>query len=60
MESKPTDEQTKQMTKAISKIDEIIEQIRSARANRDETFSSYSGEEDDFGKLILEVNEGRS
>ncbi|MEX1029332.1 MAG: hypothetical protein WDZ91_04700 [Paenibacillaceae bacterium] len=59
LESKPTDEQRKKMTKAISENEEIIEQIRSARTNRDETFSSYSGDEDDFDKLVLEVNDGR-
>jgi hypothetical protein len=60
LESKPTDEQRKNVTKEISRNEEIIGQIRSARANRDETFSSYSGDEDDFDKLIIEVNEGWS
>jgi hypothetical protein len=56
LESKPTDKQRKKMTKAISENEEIIEQIRSARANRDETFSSYSGDEDEFNIYVTSLN----
>ena len=56
---KDSEQQTKEMTKAISENEEVLKQIRSARANRDHTLSSYSGDEDDFDKLVFEVNDGR-
>jgi hypothetical protein len=54
-----SEEQVKKVSKAISENEEILIQIRSAKAKRDQAFSSYNGNEDDFDKLVFEVNDGR-
>ncbi|MEQ6376349.1 hypothetical protein RZN22_08115 [Bacillaceae bacterium S4-13-58] len=49
-------EQKKRMTKVIFSNDDILEQLRDARKNRDSDFSYYSGDEMEFDKLVDEIN----
>ncbi|MDG5789630.1 hypothetical protein QA612_19415 [Evansella sp. AB-P1] len=51
-----TDKQKKRMTKAIFTNEEVVDQLREARKNRDKEFSYYSGDETEFTKLVDEVN----
>ncbi|MBU9721644.1 MULTISPECIES: hypothetical protein [Bacillaceae] len=51
-----TDKQKKRMTEAIFSNEEVIDQLREARKNRDKEFSYYSGDETEFNKLVDEVN----
>lgn len=47
------------MTKEIFSNDDIIEQLRDARNNRERDFSYYSGDETEFDKLVDEINSER-
>lgn len=51
-----SESQKKRMTKAIFSNEDILEQLRDAKKNRDRDFSYYSGDEDDFDQLVDEVN----
>lgn len=50
--SKISKKQKKKMTKTIFSNDDILEQLRDARKNRDSDFSYYSGDEKEFDKLV--------
>ncbi|MFE7060806.1 hypothetical protein ACFVAD_01475 [Sutcliffiella sp. NPDC057660] len=54
-----SEKQKKKMTKAIFSNDDILEQLRDARKNRDSDFSYYSGDEKEFDKLVDEINSDR-
>lgn len=54
-----SEEQRKNMTKAIFSNKDILEQLRDARRNRDIDFSYYSGDEKEFDKLVDEINSDR-
>ncbi|MDC3418652.1 hypothetical protein [Aquibacillus salsiterrae] len=54
-----TEKQKKNMTKAIFSNEDVLEQLRDARKNRDTDFSYYSGDEMEFDKLVDEVNSDR-
>ncbi|MBM4761388.1 hypothetical protein [Bacillus sp. B15-48] len=54
-----SEKQKKRMTKAIFSNDDILEQLRDARKNRDSDFSNYSGDEIEFDKLVDEINSDR-
>jgi len=54
-----SESQKKQMTKAIFSNDEILEQLKDAKINRDRDFSYYSGDEVEFDKLVDEMNRDR-
>jgi hypothetical protein len=47
----------KQLTKIIFRNEEILRQLRLAKLNRDIDFSSYSGDEQEFTKLVDQVNQ---
>lgn len=53
------EKQKKNMTKAIFSNEDILEQLRNARKNRDSDFSYYSGDEMEFDKLVDEINSDR-
>lgn len=48
--------QKKRMTKMIFSNEDILDQVRDARKNRDSDFSYYSGDEIEFDKLVDEIN----
>ncbi|TWI56343.1 hypothetical protein [Halalkalibacter nanhaiisediminis] len=48
--------QKARMTKAVFENEEVLRQLRQARANRDSDLSSYSDDEEDFDRLVDEVN----
>ncbi|MBW8352148.1 hypothetical protein K0H71_22370 [Bacillus sp. IITD106] len=54
-----SEEQKKRLTKVIFSNDDILEQLRDARKNRDSDFSYYSGDEAEFDKLVDELNSER-
>jgi len=54
-----TEKQKKRMTKAIFSNEDILEQLREARKNRDSDYSYYSGDEVQFDKLVDEMNSDR-
>lgn len=47
-----SEEQRKNVTKAIFSNESIIEQLRDARTNRDNDFLYYSRDENEFDKLV--------
>lgn len=51
--------QKKKITRAIFSNDDILEQLRDARKNRDDDFSYYSGDELEFNKLVDDINNER-
>lgn len=51
--------QKKKITKAIFSNEDIMDQLRDARKNRDKDFLYYSGDEKEFGNLVDEVNNDR-
>ncbi|MCC3359264.1 hypothetical protein [Bacillus sp. REN16] len=51
-----TEDQKAKITKAIFSNEDVLDQLRDARKNRDRDFSYYSGDENEFDKLIDEVN----
>lgn len=48
-------QQKEGMTKAIFSNDEILDQLKDARKNRDKDFLYYSGDEEEFEKIIDEI-----
>jgi TRAP-type uncharacterized transport system substrate-binding protein len=54
-----SDNQKRQLTKAIFSNEDVLEQLKDARRNRDSEFLYYSGDEEEFDKLVDEVNDGR-
>lgn len=54
-----TEKQKKNMTNAIFSNEDVLEQLRDARKNRDRDFSYYSGDEMEFDKLVDEINSDR-
>jgi len=54
-----TEKQKRKITKAIFSNEEILEQLRDSKNNRDNSFSYYSGDEIEFDKLVDEINNDR-
>lgn len=54
-----SENQKKRMTKEIFSNEDILEQLRDAKKNRDSNFSYYSGDEVEFDKLVDEIDSGR-
>lgn len=54
-----SEKQRRRMTEAIFSNEDILEQLRDARKNKDKDFSYYSGDEAEFDKLVDEINNGR-
>jgi len=54
-----TEIQKKRMTKKIISNEDILEQLRDARKNRDSDYSYYSRDEVQFDKLVDEINSDR-
>jgi hypothetical protein len=47
----------KKLTEIIFQNEEILRQLQQAKLNRDEDFSSYSGDEQEFAKLVDQENQ---
>lgn len=56
--SELSEEQKRQVTNTIFSNEDILEQLRDARKNRNSDVSYYSGDEIEFSKLVDEMNNG--
>lgn len=54
-----SEKQKNKMTEVIFSNDDILEQLKDAKKNRDSDLLYYSGDEKEFGKLVDEINNGR-
>lgn len=51
-----TNKERKFATNSLFSEPEVIEQLRYAKANRDEDLTAYSGDSEEFAKLVEEIN----
>lgn len=55
-DSSLTDKKRRFATKKLFSEPEVIDQLRCAKANRDPDFTAYTGNPEEFAKLVEEVN----
>lgn len=50
---------TKRVIEVIMSDEDVLDQLRKAKADREEGISTYSDDEEEFARLVDEVNSGR-